>query len=205
LRSRRFGAGFNSRDLAIMRRLQRAGRVTIGPGTYGVPEIFTHMYDGTCLHIGNYSSVAPIVLLGGGHPPNRVTTYPLRIWMGMEGAGEDGFPATSKDTVIGSDAYVGWRSFLLSGVTIGDGAIVGAGALVTKDVPPYAIVGGNPARVIRYRFSEEQIEAMLELRWWDWPEQEIRDAVPLLAGDDVDAFIEYARARQPGTAVSGLP
>lgn len=204
LRSRRVGAGFNSRDLAILRRLQRAGRVTIGPGTYGVPEIFTHMYDSTCLHIGNYCSIAPTVVLGGGHPPDRVTTYPHRIWMGMEGAGEDGFPAPSKDTVIGSDCYIGWRCTLLSGVTIGDGVIVGVGALVTKDVPPYAIVGGNPARVIRYRFSEEQIAALLEIRWWDWPEQEIRDAVPLLAADDVDAFIEYARSRSRGTATPAV-
>jgi acetyltransferase-like isoleucine patch superfamily enzyme len=195
---RRTGEGFIGRDLGVLLRLQRAGRVTIGPGTYGVPEIFTHTYDRTCLHVGNYTSMAPTIMLGGGHPSDRVTTYPHRIMMGMEGAGEDGFPAPSKDTVIGSDTYVGWRSMLLSGVTIGDGAIVGAGALVTKDVPPYAIVGGNPARLIRYRFPEEQREALLDIRWWDWPEHEIRDAVPLLAGDDIDAFIEYARTRSPG-------
>jgi chloramphenicol O-acetyltransferase type B len=196
------GAGFVARDLGVLRRLQRAGRVTMGTGTYGVPEIFTNVFDRTSLHVGNYSSVAPIVMLGGGHPADRVTTYPHRILMGMEGAHEDGFPTLSKDTVIGSDVYIGWRAVLLSGVTVGDGAIVGAHALVTKDVPPYAIVGGNPARLIRYRFTEEQIAALLDIRWWDWPEPEVRDAVPLLAGDDVDAFIKYARTRSPGSTAS---
>lgn len=193
------GAGFIGRDLAVLRRMQRAGRVTFGPHTYGVPEFFTNRYDPTALHVGNYSSVAAVVMLGGGHPADRVTTYPHRVNWGMEGAGEDGFPTRSKDTIIGSDVYIGWRAVLLSGITIGDGAIVGAQALVTKDVPPYAIVGGNPAKLIRYRFPEEQREALLEIRWWDWPEQDIRDAVPLLAGADIDAFIEYARARSKGS------
>jgi acetyltransferase-like isoleucine patch superfamily enzyme len=195
---RRQGSGFNGRDLVVMRKLQRAGRLTMGAGTYGVPEVFTHMLDTTSLHIGNYSSIGCTFMLGGGHPPDRVTTYPHRIWMGMEGAGEDGFPAPSADTVVGSDVYAGWRSVLLSGVTVGDGAILAAGCLVTKDVPPFAIVGGNPAKLIRYRFTEEQREALLDIRWWDWPEDEVRAAVPLLAGEDIDAFISYARTRSPG-------
>jgi hypothetical protein len=69
---------------------------------------------------------------------------------------------------------------------------------VTKDIPPYAIVGGNPARLIRYRFSADQIAALLEIRWWDWPEEEIKRAAPQLTSRDVDAFIEYARRRDPG-------
>lgn len=108
---------------------------------------------------------------------------------------EDGFPRKVGDTVIGSDCYVGWGCILLSSVTIGDGAIVGSGALVTKDVPPYAIVGGNPARIIRYRYTDEQIAALLRIKWWDWPEEDIRDAVDLLSGDDVEAFIAYAQGR----------
>jgi acetyltransferase-like isoleucine patch superfamily enzyme len=201
---RRTGAGFVGRDAVVLRRLQRAGRVTIGVGTYGTPEIFTHMLDETRLHIGNYSSIGSTIMLGGGHPPDRLTTYPLRVLLGMPGAGEDGFPAPSKDTIIGSDVYAGWRSTLLSGVNIGDGAIVGALALVTKDVEPYAIVGGNPAKLIRYRYPEEQRQALLEIRWWDWSEPEIRAAVPLLAGDDVEAFIDYARSRSRGSAAPAI-
>jgi acetyltransferase-like isoleucine patch superfamily enzyme len=197
---RRAGEGVIGRDLAVLRRLQREGRVTLGVGTYGVPTILTYMLDRTCLHVGNYSSLsASIFMLGGKHPSDRVTTYPHRIWMGMEGAGEDGFPIPTGDTTIGSDVWTCWGAILLSGVTIGDGAIVAAGAVVTKDVPPYAIVGGSPARLIRYRFTEEQRQALLDIRWWDWPEHEVRAAVPLLAGDNIDAFIEYARARTPGS------
>ena len=97
----------------------------MGTGTYGVPEFFTN--DMTPLpHVGNYWSVAAIIMLGGGHPADRVTTYPHPRRMGMEGAGEDGFPTPSKDTVIGSDCLYRLASTLLSGVTIGDGAIVGA-------------------------------------------------------------------------------
>jgi acetyltransferase-like isoleucine patch superfamily enzyme len=199
---RRAGEGVIGKDLAVLRRLQREGRVTLGPGTYGVPPILTFMHDKTCLHVGNYSSLGSLIMLGGKHPTDRVTTYPHRIWMGMEGAGEDGFPVPSADTIVGSDVWLCYEAVILSGVTIGDGAIVAAGAVVTRDVPPYAIVGGNPARLIRYRCPEEQRQALLDIRWWDWPEHEIRDAVPLLAGDDIDAFIDYAHARSRGSIAS---
>jgi carbonic anhydrase/acetyltransferase-like protein (isoleucine patch superfamily) len=76
---------------------------------------------------------------------------------------------TKGSIVVGNDVWVGTRAIILSGVTIGDGAIVAAGSVVTKDVPPYAIVAGNPARLIRYRFSDETIAAMCRIRWWDWP------------------------------------
>lgn len=193
--NRRTGSGYVGRDLGVLRRLQKQGRVTYGRGTYGVPTLFTHMLDTTGLRVGSYSSIGGTYLLGGGHPADRVTTYPLRVQLRMEGAGEDGFPRKVRDTVIGSDCYVGWGCMLLSNVTIGDGAIVGSGALVTKDVPPYAIVGGNPAKIIRYRYDEQQIASLLRIRWWDWPEEEIRAAVDLLSGDDVDKFIAYARDR----------
>ena len=195
--NQRTGKGSRGHDIAVWRRLQRQGRVTVGRGTYGVPIIFTHMLDTTGLRVGNYSSIGGTYILGGGHPADRVTTYPLRVQLRMEGAGEDGFPRKVGDTVIGSDCYVGWGCMLLPNVWIGDGAIVGSGALVTKDIPPYAIVGGNPAEIIRYRYDEDQIKALLEIKWWDWPEAEIKAAVDLLTGDDVDSFIEYARTRMP--------
>jgi acetyltransferase-like isoleucine patch superfamily enzyme len=197
---RHAGETLLGKDVAVLRRLQREGRVTFGTATYGLPAISTFTHDRTCLHVGNYSSIGSNIMLGGQHPSDRITTYPHRIWMGMEGAGEDGFPVPTGDTIVGSDAWLCFDAVILSGVTIGDGAIVAAGAVVTKDVPPYAIVGGNPAKLIRYRFTEEQREALLDIRWWDWPEDEVRAAVPLLAGDDIDAFIAYARTRSPGMA-----
>jgi acetyltransferase-like isoleucine patch superfamily enzyme len=198
IHSRRKAEGFIPRDLGVLRRAQRAGRVQIGRGTYGVPGLHMTMLDDTKLSIGNYSSTTPVCYLGGGHPPDRVTTYPLAVNLGLDSVGDDGFPAPSKDTVIGSDVYCSPQVAVLSGCTIGDGAIVGIGAVVTKDIPAYAIVGGNPARLIRYRFSADQIAALLEIRWWDWPEEEIKLAAPYLTSRDVDAFIDYAEKRSPG-------
>ncbi len=184
---------------AQQRRLMKAGRMTVGRHSYGIPVIKTYTHDTTKLTIGAYSAVSEtsIVMLGGEHAVDRVTTFPLRITLKLPGAGEDGIPVKTGDTVIGNDVWVTQRTFVRSGVTIGDGAIVAAGAVVINDVPPYAIVGGNPAKVIRYRFSPEQIEALLEIRWWDWPEKLVVEATPLLCGTDIDAFIDWARERQP--------
>jgi acetyltransferase-like isoleucine patch superfamily enzyme len=198
IRNRMQGSGFIPRDLGVLRRAQAAGRVHIGRGTYGVPGLHMPMLDYTELFIGNYSSTGPLCYLGGGHPPDRVTTYPIAVNLGLDNIGDDGFPAPSKNTVIGSDVYCTHQTTVLSGCTIGDGAIVGIGALVTKDIPAYAIVGGNPAKLIRYRFSAEQIAALLEIRWWDWPEDEIKLAASYLTSRDVNAFIEYAQKRNPG-------
>jgi hypothetical protein len=191
-------------DLATLRRLERQGRVVRGVGTYGVPTIWTFPYDDARLIIGKYSAVGGTHLLGGQHAVKHVASYPLRIHMGLEGAGLDGNPALKGDIVIGSDVWVTFGSYVLSGVTIGDGAVVATGGVVTKDVPPYAIVGGNPAKIIKYRHSEEQIAALLEIKWWDWPVDEIREAVPYLASEDVDAFIAYAREKRgTGAARNG--
>ena len=94
------------------------------------------------------------------------------------------FPSKG-DIVIGNDVWLGYRSVILAGVTIGDGAIVGAYSVVTKDVPPYTIVAGNPAKEIRRRFSEAEIARLLELRWWDWPIEKITENVHLLTGNTV--------------------
>lgn len=191
--ARRLRNAFWGDDLANLRRLERNGTVVRGEGTYGVPTVWTFAPEDAKLIIGRYSAVGGTHLLGGQHAIKHVASYPLRIHMGLPGAGEDGNPARRGDIVIGSDVWVGFGSYTLSGVTIGDGAVVATGAVVVKDVPPYAIVGGNPARVIRYRHTEEQIAALLEIRWWDWPRERIREAVPYLANEDVDAFIAYAR------------
>jgi acetyltransferase-like isoleucine patch superfamily enzyme len=184
------------RDEAVLRRLKRKGRVVYGAGTYGIPTIHTFIHDETRLLAGNYSAVTGTYLLGGQHPTDHVTTFPLRIHLGMDGAGGDGNPVLRGDIHVGSDVWTGYGCWIFGGVTIGDGAVVATGAVVNKDVPPYAIVGGVPARVIGYRHTDEQRAALLGIRWWDWALEEIRDAVPLLASPDVDAFIEYARTRR---------
>lgn len=183
---------------AQQRRLMKAGRMTVGAHTYGIPVIKTYDHDTTKLIVGSYSALSEeaIVMLGGEHAIDRVTTFPLRMRLQLPGAGRDGIPVPTADTVIGSDVWLTMRTFVRSGVTIGHGAIVASGAVVNKDVPPFAIVGGNPAKVIRYRFTPEQIDALLEIRWWDWPDELVIESVDLLCGTDIDAFIDWARKQK---------
>jgi hypothetical protein len=184
-------------EQAEMRRLQRAGRLVMGPWSYGRPRIFA--FPGReRLIVGSYSGLDGTWLLGGNHGPRRVSWYPHRIHFEMEGSYDD-YPVPMGDTIVGNDVWTTENCLIMSGVKIGDGAIVAAGAVVTKDLPPYAIVGGNPAKLIRYRFTEEQIAALLEIRWWDWPEDKVRAAVPYLESEDADAFIEYARGQRGET------
>lgn len=89
---------------------------------------------------------------------------------------------------------------ILSSVTVGHGAVVAAGAVVTKDIPPYAVVGGNPCRFIKWRFEENVREQLLASAWWDWPVAEVKAVAHLLCSDDLEAFLRYARDRQPAVA-----
>ncbi|MEW5726856.1 MAG: DapH/DapD/GlmU-related protein, partial [Pseudomonadota bacterium] len=93
---------------------------------------------------------------------------------------------------IGNDVWIGAAAMILDGVTIGDGAVVAAGAVVTREVPPYAIVGGNPAKVIRYRFPPEIVEELQRIAWWDWPDRRIKDFEPFFYGP-IQSFLEAAR------------
>lgn len=196
---RRFHEMLVGPENAQLRRLVRAGRVEIGRHTYGVPIIKTFDLIDTKLIVGNYSALSEtaIVMLGGEHAMDRVTTFPHRMRWHLPGAGKDGIPVPTPDTRIGSDVWLTQRTFVRSGVRIGDGAVIASGAVVNKDVPDYAIVGGVPARVLGYRHTEEQRKALLEIRWWDWSDEEVLAAVPLLQGTDIDAFIDYARERFP--------
>ncbi len=101
---------------------------------------------------------------------------------------------TKGGVVIGNDVWLGHQTLVLSGVTIGDGAIIGAGSVVRHDIPPYAIVAGNPARVAGFRFPPEQVEALLRIRWWDWPLERISRHLDTLLSDDIGGFIEAAQA-----------
>jgi virginiamycin A acetyltransferase len=100
---------------------------------------------------------------------------------------------TKGDTTIGNDVWLGYRAAILPGVTIGDGAIVGAYSVVTKDVPAYSIVGGNPARLLRARFPETTVQRLLAVKWWDWPVDKITRYASLLTGE-VEAFLAAAEA-----------
>jgi acetyltransferase-like isoleucine patch superfamily enzyme len=172
-----------------------AGWATVGQGTYGRFTVNVGPGDRAHLTIGAYTSIAEGVefVLGGNHRPDWVSTYPFRVRFDLPGAYDDGHPRPEADMRIGSDVWLGRDAMVAPGVAVGDGAVVGARAIVTRDVRPYAIVVGAPAREIRRRFDDERVEALLRIRWWTWPEAEIRDCVHLLSSGDVDAFIAGQR------------
>ena len=100
-----------------------------------------------------------------------------------------GHPTCKGDIHVGNDVWIGATSTIMSGITIGDGAIIGAGSMVTKDVPPFAIVAGNPSKIVKYRFTEEQIEKLLQISWWDWEEDKIKDNAMSMWSSNIDDFI----------------
>lgn len=131
--------------------------------------------------IGKFCSISSNVQIGLGPHPSRVfvSTYPAfysNDTLGCPLAFRDDkiFDDSVPQTTLGNDIWIGANAIIPGGIRIGTGAIVAAGAVVVKDVPPYAVVGGNPAKIIRYRFSEEQIKALLESEWWNWPIENIR-------------------------------
>jgi acetyltransferase-like isoleucine patch superfamily enzyme len=167
-----------------------AGVLALGPHSYGSPRVIVYPGDTGSVRIGRYCSIADSVsfMVGGNHRPDWVTTYPLRVMLGLPGALADGHPATKGDIVVGNDVWIGADARVLSGVEIGDGAVIGTGAIVAGDVRPYAIAVGNPAREIRRRFPDETIEALRRIAWWDWPDEVVRERVEELSNPDVEAF-----------------
>jgi acetyltransferase-like isoleucine patch superfamily enzyme len=171
--------------------LRKSGTITMGHGSYGYPVVVYHEGDHAKVVIGKYCSIAAGVsfMPGGNHRTDWVSSYPFRLRYGLEGALRDGHPATKGDVVVGNDVWIGNDALILSGVSIGDGAVVAAKTVVTKDVPPYAIVAGNPGRVVSMRFTDETRQQLLAIRWWDWPETTILERVTDLNGGGVDEFV----------------
>lgn len=154
----------------------------------------------TCATIGRFCSIGPDVVIGtAAHPSRALTTHPAFYSL----VGQSGVVYTDrqafeeqKRTTIGHDVWIGARAIVLGGVKIGTGAIVGAGAVVTKDVPPFAVVGGVPARTIRARLSANDAERMQALAWWDWSDEALRAAQPILVKGTVDDLEDWKASRQ---------
>lgn len=172
--------------------------MVVGRHTYGHEDIAVRWWGEPAeLKIGSFCSIADrcVVFLGGNHRVDWVSTYPFtaftRRWPDAEGI--EGHPATNGDVIVGNDVWIASDVTIMSGVTVGDGAVLAARSTVVEDVPPYAMVGGNPARVLRHRFDPEQVEALLEIRWWDWPDERVAAAIPLLASGNIEQFIAMNR------------
>jgi acetyltransferase-like isoleucine patch superfamily enzyme len=171
--------------------LWKAGVITMGHGSYGQPFVVYHEGDHAKVRIGKYCSIAAGVrfMPGGNHRTDWVSSYPFRLRYSLPGALADGHPTTKGDIVVGNDVWMGNEALVLSGVTIGDGAVIATRAVVTKDVEPYAIVAGNPGRVVSMRFTEELRAGLLAIKWWDWPEATVVERVADLNGGGVEEFV----------------
>lgn len=188
----------DNRTARHLEKLVRRHGFSVGDHSYGRPKV-RFPETGARLVIGRFCSIADKVeiFLGGNHRTDWATTFPFAAfperWPGA-GALGDGYHRTRGDVTIGSDVWLASGATIMSGVTIGHGAVIGARAIVSRDVPPYAIVTGNPARLARRRFDEATVAALLETAWWDLPDAEIAPLTPLLSSDDVPALIAAVRA-----------
>jgi acetyltransferase-like isoleucine patch superfamily enzyme len=171
--------------------------MSIGKYTYGFHNI-TILWSNknACLKIGNFCSIATniVIYLGGNHRTDLLTTYPFghihqNIFTNYDGYGLSNEETTKGDVIIGNDVWIGSNVTIMSGITIGDGSIIAANSHVTKNIEPYSIVGGNPARLIRYKFEKEQIEKLLKIKWWEWDDNIINDNLQIIFNPDINIFI----------------
>ncbi|HCZ9546563.1 TPA: CatB-related O-acetyltransferase [Vibrio alginolyticus] len=161
--------------------------------------------SGNSLHIGKFCAFAngvQFIMPDANHATSGITTYPFAVF-GEKWA--EALPLTEypfkayRDTVIGNDVWLGYDVTIMPGVNIGHGSIIGAKSVVSTDIPPYSIAVGNPAKVVKTRFSEADQEVLLELAWWDWEVELIEKAMPILVKGDIPKVLEFAK--QNGLAV----
>lgn len=181
-----------TRDRYIQFKGGKPTDVKVGDHTYINGLTVYSWGDFSRVGIGKYCSIADEVtfVVGGEHHKDWISTFPFYDRWQLD----FNVPSTiftKGDIFVGHDVWIGHGATILSGVSIGNGAIVGAKTVVAKDVPDYAIVVGNPARVIRYRFSEDIISTLLKIQWWDWPEERIESEQLLF--QDPEGFVESFR------------
>ncbi|WP_142454269.1 CatB-related O-acetyltransferase [Gracilimonas mengyeensis] len=144
------------------------------------------------LIIGKFCMIASdvsFIMNGANHLTDAITSYPFAIFgNGWEQAMENKSYPTKGDTIIGNDVWIGHNATIMGGVKIGDGAIIAANSAIVKDVASYSVMGGNPASLIRKRFSKENIEQLLKLQWWNWDIKKITRNVSALTGNDLSAI-----------------
>lgn len=163
--------------------------------------LFPDRDDVDKLIIGSYCSIgsgASFIMAGNqGHRYDWISSFPFYYMPEIEvfRNSENGFQKAG-DTVVGNDVWIGSEAMIMPGVQIGDGAVIGSRALVTKDVAPYSIVGGNPAQLIKKRFDEYEIEKLLEMKWWEWEENILAQAIHILCSGDIHSLFDFYKQNQ---------
>ncbi len=173
--------------------LRAAGvQLSVGRYSYGSPKIHYAPNDQKAqLTIGGFCSIGPgcqiYIGVASRHYTDFITTFPLSMVFGIPSGGEASRASQGDLAVcIGSDVWIGVDVIIMAGIHIGHGAVIGARSVVTHDVPPYAVVGGTPSRVIKYRFQERTIRRLLALAWWDWPDSQIKDNLICFYTQDIE-------------------
>lgn len=175
-------------------------QIIVGDFTYYDDPVDVHNFEKNVLYlfdfiqdkliIGKFCQIATdvrFIMNGSNHAFNGISTYPFKVF--GEAWKEAPLEVVNKgDTVIGNDVWFGNGATIMPGVKIGSGAIIGANSLITKDVAPYTIIGGNPGKVIRQRFADDVIDFLLKLSWWDWPITKITDNIQLIANGDIETL-----------------
>lgn len=155
-------------------------------------------FIGDKLNIGKFCMIASdvtFIMNGANHLSDAISTYPFAIFeKDWSNAMEGKEYPKKKDTVVGNDVWIGYGATIMPGITIGDGAVIATKSVVTKDVAPYSIVGGNPAKEIRKRFADQEIDELLELAWWDWPIEKITSSVQDLTGKSILKLREHVKS-----------
>lgn len=141
------------------------------------------------LFIGKFVQIAhgvQFITSSANHQMDGFSTYPFVIFGEPWSSSYQAKWPNKGDTIVGNDVWIGHEALIMPAVSIGDGAIIASRSVVTKDVPPYAIVGGNPAKVIRKRFNEETIASLLEIKWWNWPIEKINSHIAMIVAADIE-------------------
>ncbi|MGL5328930.1 MAG: Vat family streptogramin A O-acetyltransferase [Peptostreptococcaceae bacterium] len=193
----------NIRSVCFIKNTIKNPNIQVGDYTYYSDENgcedfekhVTHHYEfiGDKLIIGKFCAIASgieFIMNGANHRMNSVTTYPFNI---MANGWEKSTPALGDlpykgDTIVGNDVWIGQNVTILPGIKIGDGSIIAANSVVTKDVAPYSIIGGNPATLIKKRFEDSLINYLLEIKWWDWSKEKIFSNLEILCSSDLDSI-----------------
>ncbi|MCP4606048.1 MAG: Vat family streptogramin A O-acetyltransferase [Proteobacteria bacterium] len=164
-----------------------------GPDRFENNVLYHFPFIGDKLIIGKFCAIAKdvkFIMNGANHKVSGFSTYPFQIfgngWQKVMPI-EDDLPYKG-DTEIGNDIWVGYDATIMPGVKVGNGAVIASKSVVTKDVPPYSVVGGNPAQIIKYRFDERVIDDLMQIAWWDWPAKKITENLEAIVGSDLSAL-----------------